>query len=152
MPRIVEATKEVFIVGGTEGRNPFEVLILVWAIIGGASRLVGMNFGNETVVHLPDWVVTVWYMLLCIGGLVGLVGVWIRETLTSLLVERAGMLFLGPVGVAYSLALLIAGGDGIALAVSTFMFAVTAIGRLLRIWWWIHRLRSTLSNAVSEEP
>lgn len=153
MPRVIEATKDVLIVGGTEGRNPFEVLILIWAVAGGLIRILGVQTPGAVTVHLPDWMGLTWYILLCIGGLVGLAGVWLRETILSLLVERAGLLFIGPVGLAYSLALFAVGGpDEKLLGASTGMFAACAIGRVLRIWWQLNRVRSDLKRMAGDGP
>lgn len=143
MPAPLKRIKDVVIVKGTEGRNPFEVLILVWAVFTGASLLFGAPVPGSVQALLPRWVVITWYTLLCIGGLVGLVGVWLGDVIASLLVERAGMMFIAPAGLLYAAALYnVSDSRGIIYGSSVAAFSIGAAVRLVRITWHLKSVRS----------
>jgi hypothetical protein len=148
---LLKRARDVIVVGGTEGRNPFEVLMLVWSFLVGLLLLASGAFAPDTVEALLDaWMVTGWYIFLCVGGLVGLVGVWLRSPILSLGVERGGMFVLAPAGLIYAVALFLFGGaQGVYQALAVLAFAASAFWRAVRITNQIARMRKQL-QALSD--
>jgi hypothetical protein len=146
---LLKRVKDMVVVEGTEGRNPFEVFVLLWAILVGASLVFGSPAPGSLQELLPQWMVTGWSTLLCIGGLVGLVGVWLRNLTLSLLVERAAMLTISPAALLYSVALFSLGGARAAASGgAVLVFALSSFVRILRISTQLKRLRELLSKAA----
>lgn len=135
--------RDVIMSEGTEGRNPFEVLTLAWSAYVGASLAFGSPVPNSVQELIPQWMVATWYILLCIGGLVGLVGVWLRNQLLSLLVERAAMTIFSPSALLYAVALFsFAGARAIPNGLGLMVFAIGATWRAVRITVFIKAKRS----------
>lgn len=147
--QLLRTAKSVLVLEGTEGRNPFEVFMLVWCVFVGSTLLLGAPKPGSVQELLSPWMVTTWCILLCIGGLVGLVGVWTRELILSLLVERVAMIVISPSGVLYSVAIFVKAGSVGAPAASIVMaFAIAALGRLIRIQGYLHSYRMLLGKVV----
>lgn len=147
--RILKKARDVIVVEGTEGRNPFEVFLLAWCAVAGGLLAFGTPQPGSLQALLPQWMVTTWYILLCIGGLVGLVGVWQRKAILSLLVERAAMLVVSPAGLLYSVALFSLGGARAILSGGFVMaFAAAAFVRFVRIQLHLKRIRSLLDTVA----
>jgi len=148
---LLKRARDLIAVEGTEGRNPFEVLTLSWAVFVGASFTFGTPTPGSFTEDLPTWAVTTWYILLCIGGLVGLVGVWLRNLALSLLVERAAMLIVSPSALLYSMALLSLGGArAVVYGSLTMAFAIASFVRIIRIGHQIKKIHSLLGTVTKE--
>lgn len=144
--------RDVVVVEGTEGRNPFEVLMLGWSVLSGAYLIFVAPPAGSVTEDIPRWVVTSWYILLCTGGLVGLVGVWLRNLTLSLLVERAAMLIVSSSATLYTVALFSLSGSplrafGPASVVLTF--AASSFIRFVRINVHLSEVRRKL-RALAE--
>lgn len=152
MLRVLKAARDMALVEGTEGRNPFEVFMLAWAVYVGAALTLGAPPPGSVQALLPHWMVTAWYTLLCIGGLVGLAGVWMGDPIRSLLVERAAMMIICPAGLLYGVVLFVTAGSAAAVAGGiTIAFSLAALGRLIRISVRLRLIRSVVSS-VGRKP
>ncbi len=116
------------------GRNPFEVLMLVACVATGTVGLFEpSSTSNVITTLLPTWEVTTWYGGLAVGGLVGLVGVFLNGVL-SLLVERVGLIMLTCLTLAYSTAVVTQVGiRGTLPALFTGLFAIACAIRFVYI-------------------
>lgn len=146
MRTVLKRARDVIVVEGTEGRNPFEVFLLAWvAFAGTAALVVGPPASESPIPLLPYWLVMTWYTLLCIGGSVGLAGVWIRNLILSMLVERAAMLILSPSALLFAVVLFSLGGAPALFSSSlTLAFAVMTFVRFVRINAQLRKLRSLM--------
>jgi len=146
--------RDVVVVEGTEGRNPFEVLMLGWSVLSGVYFLFFEPPPGSITEDLPPLVVITWYTLLCIGGLVGLVGVWLRSLTLSLLVERAAMLIVAPSALLYTVALFSLSGSPVRAfgsASIVLTFAVSSLIRFIRINAHLQRLRTLIEVVARDE-
>lgn len=78
-------------------RQPHQILLCTWCVVAGLLFLGGVAPAPGSVSSLlPTWVLWVWYLLLTVGGTIGIVGAWWPRTrlYTGLQLERASMLFL----------------------------------------------------------
>lgn len=145
--RFLTRARNVIAEEGTEGRNPFEVLNLAWFVLVGALSAFSPPPPGSLTADLPRWMVTLWYTLLCIGGLVALVGVWLRNQTLSLLVERAGMMIFSPSALLYSVALFsLGGGRAMAYGSVVLAFAISGFIRIVRIGVYIEKVRERVRS------
>lgn len=119
-------------------RHPFEVAMLCAAVVVGFSRALAPTSG-AIQRGLPLPVTVSWYSLLAVGGIICLVGIYWREKVTGLIVERAGLCLLTAGALAYSIVLVTVGGwSGVAAGAFILAFGIAAalrsidIGRILR--------------------
>lgn len=147
----LKRVRDVIAVEGTEGRNPFEVLLLLWPLLAAGSYALGRTSGDNRQVLPYLWMVIAWYTLLCIGGLVGLVGVWLRNQTLSLLWERAAMAITGGTSLIFA-AILLAQSDpeGRAAGIGVLLYCLAALWRLLRIQFFLIAARDKLRSLQSE--
>jgi hypothetical protein len=146
----MKRAKDVIVAEGSEGRNPFEVLMLAWCVLVGAALALGTPAPGSVRELLPQWMVMTWYILLCTGGLVGLVGVWLANLTLSLLVERAALLTVAPGALLYSVALFsLAGERGFVSGGLTLAFAMAAFLRVIRISVHMRRVRSLIGTVTN---
>lgn len=132
---------------GTEGRNPFEVFMLMWATFVGISLLLAEPSSGSVQSFLEDWMVIVWAVCLCFGGSVGLVGVYLKDMLLSLLTERASMFVLFPASVLYAIALFATVGTRATIAGSIIIaFSAASCIRLVRIYRTLRTIRKVVSE------
>lgn len=126
------------------GAKPFEIMTLLASALLGALYLGTFAIdplGPSTIHHILVWIPIVigWYLLLLIGGVVGLVGVYWRNVLTGMLIERIGLSSVAFAISVYVLALftsagLHALGTGILLTslASACVWRITAINHDLK--------------------
>lgn len=103
------------------------------AAVVGFSRLLAPTSGTLERA-LPMWLTVVWYVLLAVGSVTGLAGVFWKEPVAGLLIERAGLFALCSSGLVYSIALIAVGGWG-AVAAASFVlgFGVASAVRAIDI-------------------
>jgi hypothetical protein len=95
-------------------------MLLAAALIG-ISRLVEPT-STSLEQALPEVLVNVWYALMTVGSTVCLLGIFWRDAVSGLLIERAGMFSLCSAGLVYTVALISAGGWR-AVAAASFVLA-----------------------------
>jgi hypothetical protein len=127
--------------------------MLFAALFISVSRLIAQNSGTIERT-LPPGLIVAWYAMLAIGSFVALSGVFWREPLAGLLIERAGLLFLIAATVIYSFALLYAAGfRGAAAASFVVAFAAASSIRAIDIGRILVRIRAVAvaTGAVLDE-
>lgn len=90
-------------------RQPHQILLCSWCVLAGVVFLAGVAPAPTSVAALlPAWVLWVWYLLLTVGGSVGLIGSWWprRQLYRGLQLERASMIFLASGTVMYMIAMI----------------------------------------------
>lgn len=123
-------------------RHPFEVAMLMATLFISASRLVAQNSGTIERTLSPLLVV-VWYSLLAFGSGVALLGVFWKEPLAGLLIERSGLFFLIAATTVYSFALIYSAGfRGVAAAAFVVGFAAASSIRAVDIGRILIRIRA----------
>jgi hypothetical protein len=115
-------------------RNPLELYLLALCVLSGVAGLAG--FGARTPSQLPPWADAGWYLLLVVGGGLGVVGICWRDAVEGLLVERAAMWPVAAGAGMYAAAIAATGQWLSAVALAGFGAAATArawaITRMLR--------------------
>jgi len=131
------------------GRNPFEVLLLVACAMAGVIGLVAPNASaNAITAALPHWEVLCWYSGLLAGGVISLAGVFARGV-TSLFVERVGIILLACLMLAYALALFAQVGiRGVLPASITGLFAVACAVRFVYITTDLKRMEDIATKTL----
>lgn len=116
------------------GWNPFQTFMLGASVAGGISGLFARNETSSAVAaSIPYWILCIWYTGLMVGGILGLVGMFINFRL-RVHVKIAGIGLLGGISLGYSL--LIAGISGRPLAypvIITFAFSLACITRTIQL-------------------
>lgn len=79
----------------TGRRRPHEVMFLAASALVGVAYLAGAAPPPTAVEQLLNeragWVQPLWYVLLAAGGVVGLVGCWLPDQITGMLLERVAL-------------------------------------------------------------
>jgi len=146
---MVAKPEQVLLAQGSRGQNPLTVLFLLWAVLAGAAYALGTPPPNSVTASLPNWLVIPWYLILCVGGVIAIVGIWIPDLLMSLFVERSGMMMVSPAAAVYaSASFAFVGWRAIGVGGITGAFAIACAVR----WWQINlmlwRLKVDLAEAV----
>lgn len=124
----------------TSGRHPFEVAMLVAAMISGIALLITDARPRSVTESMPTLVQAFWEVGLVVAGVVGLMGIsWRGQMSTSLGVELFGIAVLGTVTTMYTIALYTVSGAA-AIAAGAFVGAV-ALASWSRIWQITRDLR-----------
>jgi hypothetical protein len=134
------------------GRNPFEVLMLVACVATGTVGLFQPSSTSNVIISmLPNWEVITWYSGLTLGGLVSLFGVS-RSGVVSLVLERAGLVTLTCLMLAYSTAVVTqVGVRGALPALFTGLFAVACAIRFVYITTDLKRMEDITATRSDGE-
>lgn len=112
--------------------NPMEVYLLGLCAISGATQLLALLAGTPpTTIVVPMWLNVIWYVLLLVGGVTGVVGAFWRDTLTGLLVLRAAVWPVGHTALGYAAVLAWKGQWMSAVVVA--VFGVACLWRYVKI-------------------
>lgn len=139
----------------TTGRHPFEVAVLVAALICGMALLATETRPRSVTAAMPAFVQAAWEVGLIVAGVVGIVGItWPGQLSTALGVELLGVAVLGTVTTMYALALYFVSGTQ-AIAAGAFVTGVAVAG-----WWRVGQIsrdllrvaRATANGAVADVP
>jgi hypothetical protein len=90
-------------------RQPHQILLCLWCVIAGLVFVAGVAPTPGSIAALlPSWVLWIWYLLLTVGGIAGIVGAfWPRRRLyTGLQLERTSMIFLASGTAMYMIAMI----------------------------------------------
>lgn len=117
-------TRQVKPVVITTGRHPFEVLVLLAAIVVGVTLTVTGVEPRSVASAMPGWIQNLWHFLLIAGGAIGLFGIFAPTKLVARLgTEAAGVVVLGSATTMYSIAIFSISGLN-ALAAGAFVVAL----------------------------
>jgi hypothetical protein len=95
----------------TSRRHPHELMLLVVSVLQGAAYAIGQPRPNSVAVLLPPVVVTAWYVLLLVSGVVGLTGnLWPGHLDTALRLRLSGNFLAAAPAAVYGITLLAFGG------------------------------------------
>jgi len=128
--------------------------MLFSAVLVGASRVLAEPTSGSLERALPPYLVTAWYILLTFGSVVALVGVFWRDGITGLLIERAGLFSLSAACLVYGLSISMTGGfRGLAAATFVFGFSAAALTRAIDVGRIIRFVRALalVEQAVLDE-
>jgi hypothetical protein len=131
------------------GRNPFEVLMLSACVASGVVGLAEPQSASGVITAaLPHWESVCWYGGLAAGGVVGIIGVFSRGV-TSLLIERVGIVMLTFLTLAYSMAIITQVGlRGALPALFTGLFAIACAVRFVYITTDLKRLEDIATKPL----
>lgn len=109
------------------GRHPFEVTLLLAAVVCGSGLLLLADTRPRSVsVAMPGVVQATWEIGLVVCGLLGLVGIgWRGQLSTGLGLELGAIVLFGTTAGMYALAIFAISGR-VGLAAGTFVAAVSA--------------------------
>ncbi|MFK3980471.1 hypothetical protein ACI2K4_08840 [Micromonospora sp. NPDC050397] len=108
------------------GRHPFEVTLLVAAVVCGSGLVLADARPRSVAVTMPEAVQAIWEVGLIVGGLLGLVGItWRGQLSTGLGLELGAIVLFGTTTGMYTIAIFATSGRA-GLAAGTFVGAVSA--------------------------
>lgn len=123
-------------------RHPLAVYLLVLATFSGLSQAVGVIVAATPDIALPPAVNFAWAVMLFLGGLSSLAGMfWQGSVPTGLTLKRAGMAMLGGSGLIYAIVLvwtfgqggLLSGGIILGFSLACWMHYRTVVRRIRAI-------------------
>lgn len=128
----------------TSGRHPFEVMVLVAAMVCGVALAVTGISTKATEAAMPGWVQIAWNFMLITGGSIGLLGIFSTARLIVRLgIEAAGVVVLGSACVMYAIAIFaVSGANGV--PAGSFVTAI-GIASLIRAWQIMHDIRRAVA-------
>lgn len=93
------------------GRHPFEIFMLILAAITSVPTLLGLATEPGTIeAALPPWAVFGWQVILAFGSVGSLVGIYLRNRATGLIIEQLGMAFVGVASLIYGVSAWVVAG------------------------------------------
>jgi hypothetical protein len=93
------------------GRHrPHEVMVVIWSAVSALLHFLTPPPPSALDIAYPAWVTQTSYVLLGVGGVVGMVGLLWRGILLSLVLERAGMIAISASTAIYAVAAFYVGG------------------------------------------
>lgn len=127
--------------------NPFESYLLVICIAQGCAVIFGYARPPSIQAALPGWLRGVWGVLLLIGGLAAVIGLyWPWDALDAILIKRVGLLAAAGGTLAYGVALLSLGSAGFVAAVFNLGFALACLVRASQITRALNKFRSDMQS------
>lgn len=135
------------------GRNPFEVAILVAAVLAGVTTLVHGVPPRSVLATMSPLIQQVWQYELLGGGMLGLVGVWWPGKLfAALQLERIGVGVLGAATTMYAIGIAVYTGlAGVVAGSFVVAIALSCWARVVLITRDIHRAdRATRTGCTAE--
>jgi len=124
--------------------------MLLAAAVVGVSRVLQPTSGTLERA-LPWLLVVIWYVLLSLASVTALLGIFWREVLAGLLIERAGLMGLASAGSVYAIALIAVGGwTAVAAAGFVMGFAGASVVRAVDIGRILVRIRALTTQAVKD--
>lgn len=116
-------------------RDPPELFLLGLCLLSGATFLVGAAPPSLVERAMPGWVVTAWYVMLVVAGLVGIAGnLWPGQLHTALLVRLSGQLLAAGPAAAYVVAVVAFAGPGA-------LFSAVVVAAWAGVCLWTARQR-----------
>lgn len=129
--------------------NPFEVFLLALSVVSSVGFLRGQSGSQVLDDRLPAWEVVVWGLMLAVGSIVALLGIYCyrsRERLMlGLYLERTGLLLVGGATAVYSYVVLTTAADVDGVRWAVTVQTAYSVACLFRAWQdhrairWTHR-------------
>lgn len=123
-------------------RNPLELYLLVLCVVFGTASTAMLAVTGETPDHASTVVGSVFYPMLAIAGLTGIVGAYWRDAITGVLIVRAAMIPLACATLSYAVSVG-RGGGGWLTAVVISGLAVACAWRAWEITTHVRDLSRT---------
>lgn len=136
------------------GRHPHEIALLVLSVVIGFTGLIFESDRLSPGISnaFPGLLQSYFYFGLVLGGAVALFGA-LRINITGLLLERAGLIFLSAVYLAYGISVLSNSGTrGLIPALFGIAMSVASIVRVVQIQRDVKQARKAISDALCDLP
>lgn len=126
-------------------RHPDTVFLLALCLTAGLSQTLGPTEPGSVTALVPPWLADAWGVLLTVGAVITLTGVFWRHQVTGLLIEAVGRTMFAPAALAYAVAIAAAAGTDGALAAAPFVgFAASCGWRIRQILRSVTEVRAVL--------
>ena len=118
-----------------EPRNGFQVYLLCVSVVSSASFMLGISNANAVEEALPHTFRFAWAIMLGLGAVCTLAGMyWPFEINSGLLIKKFGLFVLSVAALVYGLTIVVAyGEDGFFLGCLVLGFAGAAFAQFLRV-------------------
>lgn len=132
--------------------GPFEIMLLLGAFLTGLVGMMNPARSSAVLTAYLDGHVWLWHISLMLVAVVTLGGLLLKLPL-NLQLERAGMLWLGSVLLAYALAIfLYSGGASVTGGGLSLAFSVASFARVWQITRDLQKLRHAVNHAETITP
>lgn len=126
------------------GRHPFEIFLLVFSFIVGLPTVFGIEPRPGSIQEaFPDWAGFMWSIALTLGPAIALVGVYLRNRGSGLILEQLGLAIMGAACVAY-------GFVGLLIVPLSRVPAGIILGFGVACLWRYRDIQSVLHSANAE--
>ncbi len=134
----------------TTGRHPFEVMVLVAAVVCGVALAVTGISTRSLTAAMPGAIQVAWNTMLILGGGIARLGVFsTARFVVRLGIEAAGVMILGAACAMYSIALFTVSGLQ-AIPAGSFVTAV-GLASVVRAWQIIHDIKRAATAAQQDD-
>lgn len=124
--------------------DPRAFFILVLCIPSGITLLLSPEEPPALQATLPSWAIMLWAFSLGVGALVTLLGV-VMSSITGILIEQIGSVWVGSAAIVYGVAVLAVGGVSTLGAVAPILgFGAACLYRWLQLQRLLKRVRKVL--------
>lgn len=129
--------------------NPFEVFLLSLSVVSSVGLLRGHSGSQVLDERLPAWEVAIWGLMLALGAITALAGVYCYRSrarlMLGLYLERTGLILIGGAAGVYSYVILTTAADVDGVRWAVTVQVAFALACLYRAWQdhraikWTHR-------------
>lgn len=126
--------------------NPFETLVLAACATSGWAVLSHTAQPTSLQALLPPWLRVAWGILLLVGGLLTVFGLYWRDHWTGIEIKRVGLVAAATATLAYGTALLTIGPVGFVAAAGNL---ATGIACIIRVWQVTNALKAARGRMES---
>lgn len=113
--------------------NPFEVWLLTACVIQGLVVLTHTARPPSVQALLPPWLRLLWGVLLLVGGVLSVAGLYWPDPFTGIEIKRVGLVLAAAGVLAYGVALLAVGPNGYLAAATNIAFAFACAVRVYQV-------------------
>lgn len=132
--------------------NPFEAFLLAVIALQGFLVLAGLSKPASIVSLLPNTFRIIWALLMLVGGVTSLAGLyWPGTPFTGCEVKRVGLIASGFGALAYGVALLSLGSSAWVAASTSFFFASACVVRHWQVGRALRQARYRIVRIVDGE-
>lgn len=122
-------------------RDPLEIMVCSLFLVSCVGQILSGEVPNAIAALIPNWFRYLWLVLISLGCVVTLAGVFWRNHVTGMFIEQVGLMAIGGSVLFYGLSLAY-------LAPTAFVSAMTiTIGlSFLGRWWVLRRFTGKLTK------